>query len=372
MLNGITVWAKANFVTLIEVIGLAAAFVFAFSLFKIQLGFSWKGPFKLPRWSLFVFIGLLLLIGVPWLAWSLMKVYILAPGETLKNVLSAKPLEVLLGVIGWSVVVYLFLYPVILKGDPVVSETAKKPVGNLKIPIPFIKIDKRFKRNHILIISRFGEWNSIPPNYFSLFLKLNGLAPCDFLRGPEDISKTRYRLVIILATNSFYTQSGLYKTAELREAIDDRLIDFLKRGNYLIAFHDCHFWGRVGHFGPPQTVSLRITANRKHRISRGVDAINLQSEEGSHSSDPIRFYPSNSIRGHKILFTAKNLTSTTETGEVRPNLEIEPFPAGWLLKYRRSRFNIFYWFAAHSDFVYINEDFNTMVYNAAKYFLRKP
>jgi len=47
------------------------------------------------------------------------------------------------------------------------------------------------------------------------------------------------------------------------------------------------------------------------------------------------------------------------------------FPAAWLIKYRSKGYNIFYWYPAHANGILSNEDFNTVIYNAAKYFLRK-
>lgn len=183
MLKGIGVWAMENHFTIIETIGFALLLLVFFFLFKVRVGFSKKGPFKLTRWFLFVFLTPVLLIGVPWLAWVLMKAYILSPGETLRNVLSKNPVAVLVGIIGWVFIFFQFLYRVIFNPDAAVSENAKKPLGKFKLPIPYIKLSRKFKRGNILLASAINETLTNHPTFLSLYIKLNGLAPCDFFNS---------------------------------------------------------------------------------------------------------------------------------------------------------------------------------------------
>lgn len=149
------------------------------------------------------------------------------------------------------------------------------------------------------------------------------------------------------------------------------IIEFLKRGNYLIAAHDCHPWGEVGFLGPPNTVSLDVRRVKRHPITRGINIVRLTNEEGSHRNNSIGPRPSDRIKKQKTLFNAKMTYVKVTTPGEEANLENE-FPAAWLLKYRRNKYNIFYWYPAHADIILINEDFNTVIYNAVKYFLRNP
>lgn len=274
-------------------------------------------------------------------------------------------------VIAWLILFFKFVDRVVLKAEPLIAEKAKKTIFEFKIPIPYVKLETRFKKGNILLASAINEGLANHPTFLSLYIKLNGLAPCDFLTNPRDFNKTRYKVGILLSTDGYWTRSPRYSTPEVRDIIHPLIIEFLRRGNYLITAHDCHPWGEVGFFGPPNTVSLEVRPVRRHPITRGINIVRLANEEGSRRNSPIGPQSSDGIKKQKVLFNAEMAYVTAEAPEERTDLNRE-FPAAWLIKYKSKHYNIFYWYPAHANGILANEDFNTVIYNAVRYFLKKP
>jgi len=374
MLGVIIAWVKGNpFLT-----GGAAFFIIAFFLLffiRIRIGISRKGPLKFKRLLVYGFISLLVFFGVPIVVFLLINTYLLPPGETLKTVLTGNIGTLIIAVIGW-VITWVILFSkffdrVVLRAEPLITEEAKKAVFELKIPVPYVKIETRFRKGNILLASAINETLVNKTNFLSLYIKLNGLAPCDFLLRPEDFKKSRYKVGILISTDHYWTQSPNYNGDPARSKMHSCIIDFLRRGNYLITAHDCHPWGEVGFFGPPNTVSLEVRPVRRHPITRGINIVRLANEEGSHRNNNIGPRPSDGIKKQKILFNAEMTYVNVDTPGEESSLENE-FPAAWLIKYKSKHYNIFYWYPAHANGILANEDFNTVIYNAVKYFLKKP
>jgi len=373
MVNDTLAGLKTSWPVTGVVIIFATSFVFLY-FFRIKIGFN-KRDLRLKRLAVLGVVLVILLIGIPVVIIGFIIPRFFPPDLSIENIIAENPTPCILALIVWTggviaIVIRLF-DKYALKAEPLITEEAKtRELGIKNIPIPYIKFSRKFKRGNVLLASAINETLVNKTNFLSLYIKLNGLAPCDFLHRPEDFNKSRYKVGILISTDHYWTRSPNYNGDPARSNMHSCIIDFLRRGNYLITAHDCHPWGEVGFFGPPNTVLLEVRPVRRHPITRGINIVRLNNEEGSHRNNSIGPRPSNGIKKQKVLFNAKMTYVEVTTPGEEANLENE-FPAAWLLKYRSKKYNVFYWYPAHNDGVLVNEDFNTVIYNAAKYFLKR-
>lgn len=244
--------------------------------------------------------------------------------------------------------------------------------------IPKLTVQPRWRKTGIICAAEpqnNSVWNAV-----NLVSRLDNIGDCDVMKSPFELRNPKYRIAVVIGTENFFKHSELYGTEEKRDnEFHPELKDFLERGNYLIATHDCHFWDEIGTFGPP-SATLRVSATeRKHPICKGVGEFSILTEgsrlpnnEKNIKSISINHTPdvkkSLELLEAEVVLPENPPADDRAVKNIKDSLTLSPFPVGWLLKFRSAYFNIFYLYLGHDDHAFYSYGFINLIINAAGYF----
>ncbi len=361
--------------------GLILVFVFLLIAFKVRL--RWIEITRVVKGDTFwrdtivhivlLFIFIILMVGILEAAWNQRGPFKAVERDIILKGLIYPIIVALICLI--FVGIYKNWYRVAVEKKKFLPERIEGEPREKTRKVPKIMVSFRWSKPEIIIAASSQEF--IIPNIVNLFLPLERLGNVTLMRAPQELRNRRYKIAVVIGTKDFFTSGGLYGTEEKRTEFHNELIEFLDRGNYLIATHDCHFWDKIGTFGEPRTEFEVIPKIRDHPICKDVNTFTIQSEGSQlpdNNKDPIAINKTTDAKGYLELFFAKakipeNSPSKEETiNRLRGGITLSEFPAVWLLKYRSRNYNIFYSYMGHDHRIYYTPDLLRLITNAAAYF----